>query len=164
MVLNYILVGCPRKLNSLWTVLLLPLCDQIACYVPTEKPMSITPVNSQCVLAKRRLHQDLMHSGWRGTAVPNVGLQAFSLFPLSSSPIDQRPVHWLRYFKALSTVFSVIFFRQNSHLHIATDDSREHQTCVKIATTKLETQVFVKYTWMQYLVQFYRSNRVPFGI
>ena len=34
--------------NSLWTVLLLPLCDQIACYVPTEKPMSIRPVNSQC--------------------------------------------------------------------------------------------------------------------
>ena len=26
----------------------MPLCDQIACYVPTEKPMSIRPVNSQC--------------------------------------------------------------------------------------------------------------------
>ena len=38
----------PPRGNSLWTVLLLPLCDQIACYVPTEKPMSIRPVNSQC--------------------------------------------------------------------------------------------------------------------
>ena len=38
----------PPNGNSLWTVLLLPLCDQIACYVPTEKPMSIRPVNSQC--------------------------------------------------------------------------------------------------------------------
>ena len=26
----------------------MPLCDQIACYVPTEKPMSIRPVKSQC--------------------------------------------------------------------------------------------------------------------
>ena len=38
----------PPRGNSLWTVLLLPLCDQIACYVPTEKPMSIRPINSQC--------------------------------------------------------------------------------------------------------------------
>ena len=36
-----------------------------------------------------------MHSGCRGTAVPNVCLQAFSLFPLPSSPLDQRPVHRL---------------------------------------------------------------------
>ena len=33
----------------------------------------------------------LMHSGCRGTAVPNVCLTAFSLFPLPSSPRDQRP-------------------------------------------------------------------------
>ena len=33
------------------------------------------------VLTKRRLHQNLMHSGCLGTAVPNVCLQAFSLFP-----------------------------------------------------------------------------------
>ena len=46
------------------------------------------------VLANRSLHQDLMHSGCRGTAVPNVCLQAFSLFPLPT-PLDQRPVHGL---------------------------------------------------------------------
>ena len=39
------------------------------------------------VLANRSLHQDLMHSGYRGTAVPNVCLQAFSLFPLPT-PLD----------------------------------------------------------------------------
>ena len=32
-----------------------------------------------------------MHSGCRGTAVPNVCLPAFSLFALPSSPLDQRP-------------------------------------------------------------------------
>ena len=47
------------------------------------------------VLANKSLHQDLMHSGCRGTAVPNVCLQAFSLFPLPSSPLHQRPVHRL---------------------------------------------------------------------
>ena len=34
------------------------------------------------VLANRSLHQDLMHSGCRGTAAPKVCPQAFSLFPL----------------------------------------------------------------------------------
>ena len=48
------------------------------------------------VLANRSLHQDLMHSGCRGTAVPNVCLQAFSLFALPGSPLYQRPVHRLR--------------------------------------------------------------------
>ena len=47
------------------------------------------------VLANKNLHQDLMHSGCRGTAVPNVCLQAFSLFALPSSPLDKRPVHRL---------------------------------------------------------------------
>ena len=42
------------------------------------------------VLANRSLHQDLMHSGCRGTAVPNVCLWLF-LFPSSY----QRPVHRL---------------------------------------------------------------------
>ena len=37
-----------NKLNSLWTVLLLPLCEQIACFVPTVKPTLIRPVNSHC--------------------------------------------------------------------------------------------------------------------
>ena len=46
-------------------------------------------------LANKSLHQDLMHSGCRGTAVPNVCLQAFSLFPLPSSALDQWPVHRL---------------------------------------------------------------------
>ena len=35
-----------------------------------------------------------MHSGYRGTAVPKVCPQAFSLFPLPT-PLDQRPVHRL---------------------------------------------------------------------
>ena len=46
------------------------------------------------VLANRSLHQDLMHNGYRGTAGPNVCLQAFSLFPLPT-PLNQRPVHRL---------------------------------------------------------------------
>ena len=40
-----------------------------------------------------------MHSGYRGTAVANVCLQAFSLFPLPT-PLDQRPVHRLLLRKA----------------------------------------------------------------
>ena len=47
------------------------------------------------VLANRSLHQDLMYSGYHGTTVPNVCLEAFSLFPLPT-PLDQRPVHRLR--------------------------------------------------------------------
>ena len=47
------------------------------------------------VLVNRSLHQDLMHNGCRGTAVPNVCLQAFSLSPLPGSPLDQRPIHRL---------------------------------------------------------------------
>ena len=46
-------------------------------------------------LANKNLHQDLMHSGCHGTTVPSVCLQAFSLFPLPSSPLNQRPVHRL---------------------------------------------------------------------
>ena len=46
------------------------------------------------VLANRSLHQDLMHTRYCGTAVPNVCLQAFSLFPLPT-PLNQRPVHRL---------------------------------------------------------------------
>ena len=46
-------------------------------------------------LANKNLHQDLMHSGCRGTTVPNVCLQAFSLLPLPSSLPNQRPVHRL---------------------------------------------------------------------
>ena len=57
-----------------------------------RSPTGITPLG---IYPNKNLHQDLMHSGCRGTAVPNVCLQAFSLFPLSSSPLDQRPVHRL---------------------------------------------------------------------
>ena len=73
----------PPRGNGLHTVLLLPLCDQIACHVPTEKPISIRPVNSQC-----SRQEEL------GTAVPKVCPQAFWLFPLPT-PLDQRPVHRL---------------------------------------------------------------------
>ena len=40
------------------------------------------------VVANKSLHQDLMRSGCCLTAVPNVCPQAFSLFPLPSSPLD----------------------------------------------------------------------------
>ena len=83
----------PPRGNSLWSVLLLPPCDQIACYMLTKQPMSIRPVNSQCS-RHRSLYQDLMHSGCCGTVVPNVCLQAFSLFPFPTL-LDQRPVHRL---------------------------------------------------------------------
>ena len=84
----------PPRGNSLWTVLLLPLCDQIACYVPTEKPMSIRPVNSQCSRQKE------LASGSDAQRVPwNVGPKCLSTglfaFPSPQSPLDQRPVHRL---------------------------------------------------------------------
>ena len=78
-----------------WTVLLLPLCDQIACYVRRPKSRCQSDLSTVSVLANRSLHQDLMHSGCRGTAAPKVCPQAFSLVPLPSSPLDQRPVHRL---------------------------------------------------------------------
>ena len=58
------------------------------------KSRCLSDMSTVSVLAKRRLHQDLMHSGYRGTAVPNVCLQASSLFPLPT-PLNQRPVHRL---------------------------------------------------------------------
>ena len=73
-----------RSFKSLATCLLL---------VPTKKAMSTVGV-----LASRSLHRNLMHSGCRGTAVPKVCLQAFPLFSLPSSPLedlDRRPVHRL---------------------------------------------------------------------
>ena len=76
--------------TRLWSVLLFPN----ACYVPTEKPMS-TDLSTVSGLANKNVHQDLMHSGGRGTAVPKACPQAFSLFPLPNSPLDQRPVHRL---------------------------------------------------------------------
>ena len=139
--------------NSFWISLtvfgLFCYCHFVTKSGATCRPKSRyqSDLSTVSVLAKRRLHQDLMHRGGRGTAVPNVGLQAFSLFPLSGSPLDQRPVHRLGYFKALSHgIFGNLIFlywlwdfnktglfdRQNCHLHIATDDSREHQTCVQI--------------------------------
>ena len=56
------------------------------------------------VLANRSLHQDLMHSGYRGTAVTNVCLQAFSLFP-HPTPLDQRPVHRLTQDRHMKPVY-----------------------------------------------------------
>ena len=56
------------------------------------------------VLANRSLHQDLMHSGYRGTAVTNVCLQAFSLFP-RPTPLDQRPVHRLTQDRHMKPVY-----------------------------------------------------------
>ena len=52
--------------------------NQIVCYVPT-KNRSKSNLSTVSVLANRSLHQDLMHSGCRGTTVPNVFLQALTL-------------------------------------------------------------------------------------
>ena len=87
--------------NSFWTS---STVFEVFCYFhfviksrATCRPKSRcqSDLSTVSVLANKNLHQDLMHSGCRGTAVPNVCLQAFSLFPLPSSPLDQRPVHRL---------------------------------------------------------------------
>ena len=87
--------------NSFWTSLTV---FGVFCYFhfviktrATCRPKSRcqSDLSTVSVLANKNLHQDLMHSGCRGTAVPNVCLQAFSLFPLPSSPLNQRPVHRL---------------------------------------------------------------------
>ena len=75
-----------NKLNSLWTV------SRATCRPKSQCQSDLSTV---IVFANRSLHQDLMHSWCRGTAAPNVCLQVFSLFPLPSSPLDQRPVHRL---------------------------------------------------------------------
>ena len=83
----------PPRGNSLW----------LFCYCHSViKSRGMCRPKSRCqsdlsivsVLANRSLHQDLVHSGYRGTAVPRVCLQAFSLFPLPT-PLHQRPVHRL---------------------------------------------------------------------
>ena len=87
--------------NSFWTSLTV---FGVFCYFhfviksrATCRPKSRcqSDLSTVSVLANRSLHQDLMHSGCRGTAAPKVCPQAFSLFPLPSSPLDQRPVHRL---------------------------------------------------------------------
>ena len=72
----------------------------VFCYFQTRvtcrpKSRCQSDLSTVSVLANRNLHQDLMHSGCRGTAVPKACPQAFSLFPLPNSPLDQRPVHRL---------------------------------------------------------------------
>ena len=87
--------------NSFWTSITV---FGVFCYfhfviktLATCRPKSRfqSDLSTVSVLANNNLHQNLMHSGCRWTAVPNVCLQAFSLFPLPSSPLDQRPVHRL---------------------------------------------------------------------
>ena len=81
-----------NKLNSLWTVLLLPLCEQIACFVPTVKPMLIRPVNSHCSDQQELASgSDAQQVLWNGTPK----CLSTGIFPLPSSPFDQRPVHRL---------------------------------------------------------------------
>ena len=83
--------------NSFWTSLTV---FGVFCYFQTRvtcrpKSRCQSYLSTVSVLANRNLHQDLMHSGCRGTAVPKACPQAFSLFPLPNSPLDQRPVHRL---------------------------------------------------------------------
>ena len=91
------LVIALNKLNSLWSGLFC-YCHFVLKSHATCRPESRcqSDLSTISVLANRSLHQDLMHSGCRGTAVPNVCLQAFSLFALPGSPLYQRPVHRLR--------------------------------------------------------------------
>ena len=88
----------PWLVNSFWISLsvfgLFCYCHFVIKSRATCRPKSRCQ-STVSVLANSSLHQDLMHSGCRGTVVPNVCLQAFSLFPLPSSPLDQRPVHRL---------------------------------------------------------------------
>ena len=84
--------------NSFWTSLTV---FGVFCYFQTRvtcrpKSRCQSDLSTVSVLANKNLHQDLMHSGCRGTAVPKACPQAFSLFPLPNSPLDQRPVHRLR--------------------------------------------------------------------
>ena len=68
--------------------MLLPLCDQIARYVPTEKPMSIRPVNSLCS------RQQELASGSDAQQVPwNGGPNCLStgLFSFASPQFPARP-------------------------------------------------------------------------
>ena len=80
-------------LKVVWVFWLKRLVPPLDRFVIVIKSRATCPPKSRCqsdlstvsVLAKRSLHQDMMHSGCRGTAVPNVCLQAFSLFPLPNS-------------------------------------------------------------------------------
>ena len=83
--------------NSFWTSLTV---FGVFCYFQTRvtcrpKSRCQSDLSTVSVLANKNLHQDLMHSGCRGTAVPKACPQAFSLFPLPNSLLDQRPVHGL---------------------------------------------------------------------
>ena len=78
--------------NSFWISLtvfgLFCYCHFLIKSRATCRPKSRcqSDLSTVSVLANRGLHQNLMHSGCRGTAVPNVCLQAFSLFP---SPVSR---------------------------------------------------------------------------
>ena len=81
--------------NSFWTTVFGVFCyfqTRVTCRPKSRCQSDLSTVS---VLANKNLHQDLMHSGCRGAAVPKVCPQAFSLFPLPNSPLDQRPVHRL---------------------------------------------------------------------
>ena len=84
-----------------------------SCATCLTKRQCQSALSTVSVRATRSLHQDLMHSGCCGTVVLNVCLQAFSSFPLPSSPIDQRPVHRLRVKD--TTCISILYECPNSY-------------------------------------------------
>ena len=58
--------------------------------MPTEKPMSIRPVNSQCSRQQELASgSDVQRVPWNGG--PKCLSTGLSLFPLPSSPLDQSP-------------------------------------------------------------------------
>ena len=103
--------------------MLFPLCDQTRA---TCRPKSRcqSDLSTVSVLTNKNLHQDLMHSGCHGTAVPNVCLRAFWLFPLPSSPLDQRPVHKL--FRSSLTRVLNQFYKQVKSIDVDKLGSKKH--------------------------------------
>ena len=106
--------------NSFWTSLTV---FGVFCYFQTRvtcrpKSRCQSDLSTVSVLANKNLHQDLMHSGCRGTAVPKACPQAFSLFPLPNSPLDQRPVHRLNETPLKYFNFTFFFFLRHKNLQI----------------------------------------------
>ena len=117
------------------------------CYFQTRvtcrpKSRCQSDLSTVSVLANKNLHQDLMHSGCRGTAVPKACPQAFSLFPLPNSPLDQRPVHRLKNCKGIvsSTILRLMAFQKERR----TNRPPKLPPCLSIFSKPLELKFQIK--------------------
>ena len=112
------------------------------------KSLCQSDLSTVSVLANKSLHQDLMHSGCRGTAVPNVCPQAFSLFPLPSSPLDQRPVHRLRLLQLIYFVkCKRVLFEPNSYEPYSSSE-RERKFCRRLFTSSIKSEIRHFPSWL----------------